>query len=69
MDLAPEYVRAAIANYEPTAQADPEVWHSFVDAMRKQVLQAVSAGHDQAAELATAVLEADAILTAWEACA
>jgi len=45
------------------------VWHGFVDAMRKQVLQAVSTGHGQAAELATAVLEADVISPAWEACA
>jgi hypothetical protein len=67
--MTPERVRQVIALYRPTAQSDPEVWHSTVDDLRKQALQAISNGHEQSAELAAAVLKADAIPVAWEACA
>jgi maltooligosyltrehalose synthase len=67
--MTPEDVRARIAYLTSYAQTDPEVWHGFVDELHKLVLQAIQAGHEEAAELAAAALEADAIPVAWSACA
>lgn len=67
--MTPDDVRARIQHHAPYAQSDPEVWHGFVDELRKGALQAIEAGHTQPVDLAAAVLEADAIQPAWEACA
>ncbi|GIF14800.1 hypothetical protein [Actinoplanes teichomyceticus] len=67
--MTPERARQVIALYAPTAQADPEAWHSVIDDLRKEALKAIEAGHEHPAELAAAVLEADAIPVAWTACA
>jgi hypothetical protein len=67
--MTPDDVRFAITSRQHLAQQDPEAWHGLVDNVRGNVLKAVAAGHAQAADLAAAVLEADAIPATWTACA
>ena len=67
--ITPHTVRASITACQSWAQGDPEAWHGFVDKARADVLKAIADGHPDAAGLAAAVLEADAVPTAWWACA
>jgi hypothetical protein len=67
--ITPHMVRASITACQGWAQGDPEAWHVFVDKARADVLKAIANGHPDPVDLAVAVLEADAVPTAWEACA
>jgi len=67
--VTPEDVRAQIQTNRDAAQGDPEAWHGSVDDLRTTALAAIAAGHPHATELASAVLEADSVPTAWWAAA
>lgn len=67
--MTPDEARARIAHMKPYAQSDPEVWHGFIDQLQKDALRSISQTLHGATDLATAVLEADAIPVAWTACA
>jgi hypothetical protein len=67
--ITPHVVRSSITACQAMAQGDPEAWHGFIDQARADVLKAIAGGHPDPEGLAAAVLEADAIPTAWHACA